>query len=298
MSRCILCKSKKNQEAFLPKTVFNDKIFQYRKCSNCELVFIDPIPTIEDYIKMYPPSYQGSVDSTIREGKLPGLRFSYRKQFQLIDNYLEAKNDALIADVGCGNGNFIANAMQRGYKSDGVEFNPKQVELLKNHIAQSSFYTQDEFFTNAKKYDLIRLSNVLEHLDDPIGSLTDFKKKLTSTGVLLLEGPIETNFNLALQVRKFYFFLKKLFNSSYLASHTPTHIFFTNRENQLRMFEQGGFATHHFEIIENAWPFPEKIDRHSGIGDVVKWCFFKFSKSISSVIRSWGNTFIYIGKSR
>ena len=85
---CPFCSSTEYKESYLPDTFFNEKLFHYVECINCKLIYVTPFPTQEDYIAMYPPSYQSGVNWDISsDKKLPGLRFTYKKHFNLIKRF-------------------------------------------------------------------------------------------------------------------------------------------------------------------------------------------------------------------
>ena len=294
---CPYCTCAHYTPSYLPSTKFNNKLFSYVKCSDCSVVYIHPLPNADDYIKMYPPTYQSGVNRTILKNKykkLPGLRFSYGFQFDLITKHAVKKPK--IVDYGCGNANFLINAHANNFVCDGVEFSGEHVSILQKEIPQSDFDTIDNFLKNSTtKYDVIRLSNVLEHMDTPNEVMQSLVYKLNKNGLLVIEGPIECNFNLAFVTRKMYFKFMGMLKKGYVANHTPTHITFTNAKNQLLFLEKFGLTTLEYKITEAEWPYPENFSDVKGIGAFVKWAIAKKSKFISYFFKSWGNTFIYVG---
>jgi 2-polyprenyl-3-methyl-5-hydroxy-6-metoxy-1,4-benzoquinol methylase len=297
---CVYCNETLFSSSYLPSTTFNGKTFNYLKCKRCDVIYLDPLPSEDDYFKMYPPSYQSGIDNTILNNpykKLPGLRFSYGYQFDLIKKYMSS--EVRILDYGCGNANFLINAKSQGFSCDGAEFNKAHVDILKKEIPSSNFYTTEEFLQQTvTQYEVIRLSNVLEHLHNPNEVIKSLQSKLTKDGILLLEGPLECNSNLAFLSRKFYFYLKKLLQKNYLATHDPTHITFTNSKNQLRFFEACGLEKLSYTIIERAWPYPESIRSTIGIGGKSKAIIAQVSMLVSKFVPNWGNTFIYAGRKK
>lgn len=295
---CPYCKNTTYSKSFLPSTAFNNKIFRYLTCTSCNTIYINPLPNGDDFTQMYPVSYQSGVDKTILKDlykKLPGLRFSYGIQFDFIKNH--APNNPKILDYGCGNANFIINAISVGFKCDGTEFSANQVQILKNEIPQSGFYAIYDFLDDKKlRYDVIRLSNVLEHMDTPCETIGILIKKLTENGILLVEGPVETNFNLAFLTRKIYFMIKHRIHSEYISDHLPTHITFTNRRNQLAFFTNFKLETLEYKITEAGWPYPSSIKSAKGLGAKIKACIATCSIFLSLLTNTWGNTFLYIGK--
>ena len=257
------------------------------------MIYLDPFPSKEDFDAMYPPSYQNGIDTTILTNeniKLKGLRYAYKKHFDLLQLFSPGKR---ILDYGCGNGNFVFNALNKGYDCIGAEYNPEHVQLLIKEGKGDAFYSIDQLMKNKElKFDTIRLSNVLEHLTDPRETITTLISKLNPNGILLIEGPIETNPSFAHLFRKIYFKLRK----NKTASHPPTHIFFSNKKNQRNFFKGFPLQEIQFKIAENEWPFPEHLKEIKNASDCFKYLIAKTSKLLAALSKNQGNTFIYAGK--
>ena len=293
---CLFCNSSNLSKSYLPDTKFNNKVFTYKKCKDCRLIFIDPIPNDDDLIKLYPTSYQNGIENTVLDNpyhKLIGLRYSYGYQFDLLKS---VNFKGTIIDFGCGNANFIVNAKHYGFNCEGVEYNAEHVVILKNEIPSSNFYTVDDFFNSNQKFDLIRLSNVLEHFTNPKEIVNKIIQFLKPGGYLLVEGPVETNFNLAKFIRSLYFKSRKTVQSNYIAAHNPTHIIFTNRKNQLQFFNDFLLTRIHYKISEAEWPFPSSIKSAKGFIPKLNAIIAKVSMVVSKLNKNWGNTFIYLGQ--
>jgi SAM-dependent methyltransferase len=254
-----------------------------------------------DYELMYPPTYQNeTVDTEVQTDpyvKNYGLRFSYGYQFDVIRETVGS--DVRILDYGCGTGHFIANAMHYGFQCDGAEYNQEYIKSLKKNIPRSNFYLIDDFVEGrvAQNYDVIRMSNVLEHISNPHQVIEHLKNRLSVNGILLIEGPIEDNFNLAELVRKLYFRIFKWIAPGRTVQAPPYHIFFSNAKNQRGFFKDCGFDELHFNTAEDAWPFPESIKRAKGAKDKIMAVIAILSKKVTRTVgMNWGNIFIYCGK--
>lgn len=297
MTNCLFCRSTNIKDSCFPNTQFNGKQFAYKRCSQCRLIFVDPIPNSDDLMAMYPVSYQQKVECGIVKPseKLAGLRFSYNEHFKLIHSY--TSKGSVMCDFGCGNGNFVFNMLHhQRIQMDGVEFNPDFVKLLKSAASQLNFYTVDDFLVDAKKYDLIRLSNVFEHFTDPVDMTKQISHKLKPGGFLLIEGPLENNTSLALLYKKLYFIIKKALLPNCISHHAPTHTVYTNRQNQRQMLKMAGFKHIHYHVHEFPWPFPEYLHQVKSVKQALMFIFGKASVMISALIPGWGNTFLYLGK--
>lgn len=297
---CPFCKKVEFTETVYPIHGFNQKEFRYVKCRNCKLVYLTPLPDGSDYEAMYPPSYQSNeADTGILQDqykKMPGLRFSYGYQYDLIRKF--ATPGAHILDYGCGTGHFIANAIQNGFTCSGAEFNPTYVSILKEGIPNAAFYLIDDLLNKKTdlKFDVIRLSNVLEHLTDPGEIMNRLKSCLKPGGLILVEGPVEANFSLAKNFRVFYFRLKKIFKRRWILPDPPYHIFFSNRKNQQQFFADCGFHQEHFNIKEDTWPFPPSFAEAKGFTSKINAIVARVSIAFSRLFsRGPGNTFIYAG---
>ena len=299
-NHCPFCGSDQFTGSVYPRNVFNGKTFDYITCRKCRLIYLSPLPVQEDYEAMYPPAYQDSqVDTCIHPDvykKLNGICFSYGFPFDQLRKL--AGLQAHILDYGCGAGNFIANAIHQGFTCSGAEFNPFYLTILKEGIPDATFYEINELLEGnpVPLFDVIRLSNVLEHLIAPVDVLGKLKQYLRPGGIFLIEGPVEDNFCLAKKVRTVYFSIRKWLQPGRQVSAPPYHIFLSNRKNQRELFRTCGLQELLFRIAEDPWPFPTSVAGAKGGGKITA-IIARVSMFFTRVFnRNWGNIFIYIGK--
>lgn len=101
--------------------------------------------------------------------------------FELICTAAAASNRTVdqmrVLDVGCGNGNFLRMAGERGLNAVGVDFDPRCVENAnlhgEAHLASSSDLA-DVFPANS--FDLVLFSHSLEHFTRPRDVMLSAKK--------------------------------------------------------------------------------------------------------------------------
>lgn len=286
MPTCPVCHAQKAKESYLPPTSFNKKKFNYMRCCKCNAIFVSPFPDQSDYEKMYPINYQGNIsqENTFNRD-INGL-------VTLINKYSNGKN---ILDYGCGNGSFLHQMSKLGFQCTGVELNILLIESLQKTFPRTNFMDTEQFKEDKKLFDVIFISNVLEHMTEPNNLLLLLKSKLTKEGILIVQGPIEDNFHFSLLIRKIYFSIKK--KLGYISSHPPTHIFQLSIANQLKMLEQNGFTKIDMKIDEQAWPFPASISEAKGIIGLLMHITAQMSLFLKRINKQWGNMFIYIGKS-
>lgn len=293
--KCLFCKCSNTNSSLLPVNKFNHKIFSFKKCSFCNLLYIDPVPDAADLEKMYPPSYQGEIifEKIDINKKMPGLRFPYKEQLDWIKKF---KDKGKVLDYGCGNGHFIYNASQHDVIMDGVEFSSEVIRKLSDKLKPSVFFTVDNFRKSEMKYGVIRLSNVLEHFTNPRLEFQSIIDHLDEGGIVLLEGPLEYNTSLVNWFKWNYLRLRKWLNKNFVTNHTPTHIFFSNCKNQLQFFESFGLKTLCYKVKENTWPYPEHLNQVNSLGKLFKYLIGRISIFIGTFVPRYGNTFLYVGR--
>lgn len=265
-------------------TCYNDKVFSYRECSDCQVIFIDPFPDSGDYEKMYSDYTDHIYESAT--GRYAAL----------LEKVIRVHPGAVsLADYGCGNAELMQDAASKGFEVTGIEYDPGFVAKLKSRLPAFSFETIEEFPGSPESYDIIVMNNVLEHVTNPNEILKLIRYKLNENGLILCLGPIENNFTLAQVFRRMMFGLRKRIRSK-KADHPPYHITFTNYTNQKGIFEKNGFKEVFMETDEDPWPFPEEIRSQSftnTILAIIARISVKLSRKLS---KKAGNTFIYLGR--
>lgn len=284
MPNCLFCESANYKNTPYQDTVFNNKLFKYIKCSNCSLVYVTPLPEQDDLIKMYPIEYQGDL-----------VTVSTEKYVDLLQRIKQTGNFTHVLDYGCGGGRFVIEALNAGYEVTGTEYNPELIKSLSETFPKAKFYSVADFEQSTQTYDVIFLSNVLEHLTNPKATMNLLKSKLKPNGIFVLEGPVEYNFTLtSVLLKSFFSFRKNVFNKK--VSHPPRHIFYSNAKNQEGFFKSLELKTIFYKIDETPWPFPMNYGECNTLAKKIMFLWASCSILIGKLFPSWGNNFVYIGQ--
>ena len=102
---------------------------------------------------------------------------------------LPYRGSGKILDVGCGGGGYLYRLKQWGWDGYGVEPSATGVEQARSlglNVAHGM--VEDGGFDN-DFFDVIRLSNVVEHLPKPKETLCEIRRILKSDGVVYLTVP-------------------------------------------------------------------------------------------------------------
>lgn len=142
-------------------------------------------------------------------------------------------------DVGCATGLFPKMLKDRGYAAEGVELNPATAEWGAKHyglpIAVGSL---EQVSSREGSYDLITLTEVVEHTPNPAEFLVSVNRLLRSEGLALVTFPDIT----ALKSR-YYQWLAKLTGREWLwvTCHVPLHTWEFAYKTAQATFRKAGF---------------------------------------------------------
>ena len=133
------------------------------QCKSCGFMFVHPQPTKEELDEIYSENYFDEWGSKEAKDALRKIKkMTYESQLVEIEKIQKIYT---VLDIGCGLGYSLDAAKEHGYKVAGVESNQSVVsEIRKRH---KQVYTDlNEVLELRKKYDLVTLMEVLEHLPD------------------------------------------------------------------------------------------------------------------------------------
>jgi 2-polyprenyl-3-methyl-5-hydroxy-6-metoxy-1,4-benzoquinol methylase len=121
-----------------------------------------------------------------------------------------------ILDYGCSWGGFLKNI--KNYKSlSGVEIRKECINYIKNNIKKID--VSDNINSFDKKFDIITMFHVLEHIPYQVETLKVLKSKLKNKGKIIIEVPHAEDF-LILQKE-----LKEFKNFTFWSEHLVLHTY-------------------------------------------------------------------------
>lgn len=157
----------------------------------------------------------GGLIGTIARG-LNQFRLLRERAFfgRLDDSLLHGIGDGKRAlEIGCGNGSLLLNLRFAGWTVEGLEWDARSASIASQRTGEE-IMTGD--FRNvdfgARKFDLIVLKHVFEHLDEPCDALTRLASLLSSDGTLVLFYPNISSF------------AARIFKSDWFPWEVPRHL--------------------------------------------------------------------------
>jgi 2-polyprenyl-3-methyl-5-hydroxy-6-metoxy-1,4-benzoquinol methylase len=203
MSRnCPICNS--DQKTYVYKQNFNNTDFTPFSyywvviCNHCNFVYADVNTNqqqLSDYYKsMSKYEYHSNAGNISKETE---------NRFNNIFNFLQPHiiKESSILDIGCATGALLSIFKKNGYEDvTGVDPSESCCKIAKEYYDVNVIHSDIFKFKTEKKYDLIILSGVLEHIYDLQTLIKQVKEMLSETGMLFIVVPDVRNFYNKLQV--------------------------------------------------------------------------------------------------
>lgn len=160
----------------------------FKLVADKELDMLVTIPKPENLDAYYPQeTYRSHQDhKTTMIDKIYHLvkHYSLKKKVDLINTY--AQDNKSLLDIGTGTGAFLLTAQSKGWTVTGVEPN----EHARTKALQKNLTISDSITNLAtKRFDVITLWHVLEHLPDLGEALSQIYALLRPNGTLLIAVP-------------------------------------------------------------------------------------------------------------
>ncbi|TMU55074.1 class I SAM-dependent methyltransferase [Flagellimonas algicola] len=154
--------------------------------------------------------------------------FNLKNKVQVIEN--QDINVGKLLDFGAGTGDFLTVAKKSGFEVSGIEPNQKARDRAK----QKGIELSDSLANlNDRKYGVITLWHVLEHLPNLDGQLVELKELLQEDGLLVVAVPNYRSFD------------AKHYKSHWAAYDVPRHLWHFSRTSISKLFER-----HQMEVVK------------------------------------------------
>ncbi len=146
--------------------------FRFARCAACGLCYQTPRPSLERLLGFYPADYHAH--------RLPTsslFRLLHRLQFgPRVRRYLRraGRTSGRVLDVGCGDGTLLRELSRRGsWELHGLDFNPDAIEAARHGEPPIQLFlgTLEDAPYEERRFDLIVMHHVLEHVPEPVTTL-------------------------------------------------------------------------------------------------------------------------------
>ena len=234
-SKCIACGARiaiELQDVFDTRFGIKDK-YEIGRCVICGTEQILPLPSFKDLKELYETYYNfGAEKGTIYTGFREYFFSSVLYRFWFIVDgdisFHNQKGSGRLLDVGCNEGRGLSIYQKNGFESEGLELN-EQAAAEARKRGFRVYSDPIEKFQSKDPYDVVVLSNVLEHSLDPKDMLTHVARILKPGGQVWISCPNVESWQ------------RKLFGKYWINWHVPFHIVHFSRSTLTKILKETGF---------------------------------------------------------
>lgn len=296
--KCIICKNNNYTYLFsdLDKYVQStQKKFSIYKCTNCNLISIDPKIKESEFALYYPENY-APYDLSYK--KISSFKLYLKKIKNLLSNFLKIDKikteldyfkdiEKKYLDFGCGSGRHLNHIKYQYpkwklYGYDKSLYAKNNLNKINVNFIDDLESIPDDFF------DFINLSSVIEHLIHPSETIHLLRKKLKKDGIIIIKTP---NWNSLGRV---------IFRRNWVHYDIPRHIYVFSSKNLKEFLINKNFTilktiySNNFSVELKSIYRSMKLSRRPKIHSVLEKFFLPFGIILN--IAALSSTVTIIGK--
>jgi 2-polyprenyl-3-methyl-5-hydroxy-6-metoxy-1,4-benzoquinol methylase len=206
-----------------------------QRCVSCGLERIDPVPTATELKQLYELQYNfAGADITRYSRWRERFLFSFLNRWWMkldgdIAFHLRSGQGRLL-DVGCNEGRGLRLYARNGFTAEGLELN----EVAAAEARKYGFTVHTcllETFQPETRFDVVVLSNVLEHSLNPREMLREVRRVLNPGAQVWISCPNSESWQ------------RKIFGRKWINWHVPFHISYFSSASLKKLLSETGFDT-------------------------------------------------------
>ncbi|PIN86241.1 hypothetical protein COV19_05525 [Candidatus Woesearchaeota archaeon CG10_big_fil_rev_8_21_14_0_10_44_13] len=250
----------------------NPDSFRIVKCKKCGLIYVNPRPD-QKYIKEF---YSKTSNYAEWHKQKEGREKMWEKRVKELVGVANENNiqKGSILDIGCGIGTFLSMMKDKGWRCSGTEISEIALDSLERGI--DVFVGPIENMKPNKRFDIITIWHVLEHLPDPLKTLNKANSLLKDEGMIVVAVPNAEE--------RIFLFLKTTIRMKrqYLFSKDSKeiHLYHFSQSSLRKMMEKAGFT-----IIKEAVDTPGITFARRFFDDIAGFVFRITGKNIGIALK-------------
>jgi len=222
-ARCVVCGGeqwifvREGRDLYRPESA---KVFKLMKCQGCGQIAQCPAPSEDQLGEAYSAEYAPYCPAWKETGwpmwKIFRTITTWRR-IQRLKRYARTGN---LLEVGAGAGDFLRAAHRAGWEVKAVEYSINMAEAIHQELGfdvrsgelRSGLWTEGQF-------DVVAFWSVLEHLRDPVGSLSIAASYLKQGGAIFIQIPTLNGAELGMWFGEYWALLEFPRHLNFLDSH-------------------------------------------------------------------------------
>lgn len=182
---CRVCETQ--GASILYEYLYNKETYDILECIECRHIYIDPVPLISE---------ESRTMDTLEDAEFGGskvLKFLHeqiiiKREIWNVKRIIKKSSPELL-DIGCGTGWTTSIWQKHGFQVTGLEPSHSRCEFGKKNYDVNIINGNMSDLDDGKKYDVIVIRHVLEHIKEPKEFLSELRGHLKDGGLLLITIP-------------------------------------------------------------------------------------------------------------
>jgi 2-polyprenyl-3-methyl-5-hydroxy-6-metoxy-1,4-benzoquinol methylase len=204
----------------------------------------DPLPSEKELQEYYEKKYyqegRGSYEITYSDEEITYFKLKASLIYRETVKLSHATAGKTLLDVGCGEGWVMDKFFQSGDSVTGLDFSLFALEKI--HPQLLPFFEQGNIYDVLREktrrqvaFDVIVCANVLEHVADPVGLLSIFRKLMYSHSLLVLVAPNDFS-----ELHQHLLKTKRISRKFWLCY--PDHLSYFNKDSMEKFLKDSEFS--------------------------------------------------------
>ena len=217
---CILCAT----DSF--SKIGEKRGFTIVKCTGCGFVYTTPLPREEELIKATQKKASNFKPHVSISRKIRYHFFASR-----IKRLFPQHDRIRLLEIGCNHGNFLsAIKSDKKFVATGIDLNSAALQYAKSQGLNVLEGTLESHNFSGGSFDVVVALHVIEHLHDPLRTLTEINRLLSEGGMLITIVPCVIHIKARLAGIKWKYF------------GPPSHLWYFSPKTFALLLEKTGFA--------------------------------------------------------
>ncbi|MEO7911270.1 MAG: glycosyltransferase [Roseiflexaceae bacterium] len=234
---------------------FSHHSYRLVRCADCHLLLMNPQPSDAELVAIYSENYFLGDDTPEGHERVSLMkRATARLYLGQLARYRGVQGGALL-EIGCGQGEFLVEAQHRGYDVTGVEISASAARKARTLLGGGKVICGeiDSVALSEDSFDVCVLSDVIEHIRNPVEFLRTIYRLLKPGGVLFIATPSLSSWSARLLRQNWMEFKPE--HLTYFDTNTIQHALYQTDYSEV-VVQSGwkvlnfGYVAHHFERFQ------------------------------------------------
>ena len=182
MPACHVCASR----SFEPVLSVPERDLDVHRCTSCGFVYLASWERSIQSVELLYDYYSQLTEDDVIQRHSPENRARQQKLLRSLAGHVRGRR---LLDVGCGDGQLLQTANDEGWDAFGIDLSEAAIGLCRKRGLNAS---KTDFFSeslNGRRFDVIIMSELIEHVPSPQRFLKRAEELLNLGGVLYLTTP-------------------------------------------------------------------------------------------------------------